>query len=100
MKNRVQLGVVVLASLGVFAGVASAASSPAVGTGSTTAIKQFSAVVHGTVNPNGASTVYFFQYGLTNQYGGNTSAHGVGPETKPVAVKATAGSLIPGTTYH
>jgi hypothetical protein len=81
-------------------GVAVAASSPAVVTGGTSSVGQTSAVLHGTVNPNGSSTQYFFQWGLTTGYGDNGAPHSAGNGTSAVAVKRTAGHLIPGTTYH
>ena len=100
MRGRLQvLAAVGLASAGISA-VATAASSPAVSTGPTTNVKDSSAVLHGIVNPNGSSTTYYFQWGLTSGYGVNGPARGAGAGTKAVAVQQTAGGLIPGTTYH
>jgi hypothetical protein len=82
------------------AGVAAAASSPSVVTGSTSAVHSTSAVLHGSVNPNGRSTTYFFQWGLTNAYGAVSTTHSAGDGNKNVAVRTTATSLIPGTRYH
>lgn len=98
MKLKVLTAVVVAA--GSIAGVASAASSPSVVTGPTNSVHPTSAVLHGTVNPNGRSTTYFFQWGLTTAYGGMSSAHSAGAGTKNVAVHAPATPLIPGTRYH
>ncbi|MBV8432216.1 MAG: hypothetical protein JO244_13695 [Solirubrobacterales bacterium] len=84
----------------VLAGVAGAASSPAVVTGGTSSVGDTSAVLHGTVNPNASSTSYFFQWGLTNGYGDNSKPGSAGGGSAAVAVKTTAGSLIPGTVYH
>ena len=82
------------------AGVAAAASSPSVVTGSTSSVTQSSVVMHGSVNPNGKSTTYFFQWGLTTAYGAVTSTRSAGRGTKVVAVRRTATGLIPGTVYH
>jgi phosphodiesterase/alkaline phosphatase D-like protein len=81
-------------------GVAAAASSPAVVTGGHGTIKQTSAVLDGTVNPNGSATTYYLRWGLTAEYGVNGSPHSAGGGTKPVAVSTTASGLIPGTRYH
>jgi hypothetical protein len=90
----------VLALGAAMASGALAASSPTVVTGSATSIGQSSALLHGTVNPNGSSTTYYFQWGLTNSYGVTGKAHSAGAGVKAVAVKDTATNLLPGTTYH
>jgi hypothetical protein len=77
-----------------------AASSPAVVTGGQSSVKQTSAVLSGTVNPNGSGTTYYFRWGLTNAYGVNGGPHAAGAGIKPVAVHTTATGLIPGTAYH
>jgi hypothetical protein len=92
-----------LAAVGVtatVAGVAVAATTPSVSTGKATAIHDNTAVLNGTINPNGNPSFYSFQWGLTNAYGVTSKLHSVKSGTKPVAVKLTAGSLIPGTVYH
>jgi phosphodiesterase/alkaline phosphatase D-like protein len=91
------VGAIVVA---VAAGVALAASSPAVSTHAATSITTSSAVLNGTINPNGATTTYHFEYGLTKSYGESTPTRSAGNGTKSVAVKATVRSLLPGTVYH
>jgi phosphodiesterase/alkaline phosphatase D-like protein len=100
MKRKLEVTAAVLAASAVVGGVAAAASSPAVTTGGTSQVTNTSALLHGTVNPNGSSTTYYFQWGLTNAYGDNGKPHSAGSGTKAVAVEQTAGGLIPGTTYH
>ena len=100
MKRKLELLAAVLGTSALIGGVAVAASSPSVDTGRASHVAQHSAVLHGTVNPNGSSTTYFFQWGLTNAYGVNGKAHSAGAGDKAVAVQQTAGGLIPGTTYH
>src|SRR5947209_6354607 len=100
MKRRLKVATAAVVVSGVFGAVAAAATSPAVVTGGTSNVSQHSAVLHGTVNPNGSSTTYFFQWGLTDGYGFNGKPHSAGSGTKAVAVQQTAGGLIPGTTYH
>jgi phosphodiesterase/alkaline phosphatase D-like protein len=87
------------AALGA-AATAVAASSPAVATGSASRVNDNSAVLHGSVNPNGSATTYYFQWGLSNAYGLQSNGRSAGHGTKAVAVSATATSLVPGTIYH
>jgi hypothetical protein len=92
-----------MAALALGAALATAAvvaSSPTVVTGNASHLGQTSVVLSGSVNPNGSSTTYFFQWGLTNAYGVNGPARSAAAGTRNVAVKETASSLIPGTVYH
>jgi hypothetical protein len=82
------------------AGVASAASSPTVRTGPATSISQGTAVLNGTVDPNGRATTYHFQWGPTTAFTGSSATAKAGSGTKPTAVHATATGLAPGTTYY
>jgi hypothetical protein len=81
-------------------GVASAASSPSIATGGATKVSNTTAVLNGTVNPNGHATEYDFSYGPTTAYGATTALHKVKAGTKPVAITITITGLTPGTTYH
>jgi hypothetical protein len=99
MTRRIEVLTAVLATVGIVA-VASAASSPSVVTGGTTGISTNGATMHGTVNPNGSATSYYFEWGLTTAYGVTGHVHKAGNGTKPVKVQATVGMLIPGTVYH
>ncbi len=97
-KRKLLTGIIIA---GAFAGgSAEAASSPTVSTGSTSSITTSSAVLHGTVNPNGASTTYNFQWGLTKLYGLTSSSMSVKSGTKSVSVQTTISHLLPGTVYH
>lgn len=100
MKRTLSLALASLAAFAVAVGVASAASSPSVSTGPATNIRNHSATLNGSVNPNGASTQYWFEYGPTTTYGGATSHHSAGSGTASVAVHLTPGGLLPGTVYH
>ena len=100
MKRRLQVLTVAIAATGAIAGVAAAASSPAVVTGGTSKVTNTSAVLRGTVSPNGSSTTYFFQWGLTSGYGLNGKPLSAGAGGKTISVQQTAGGLIPGTPYH
>jgi hypothetical protein len=102
MKRRVRLLVALLvtAIAALPAAAAGAASSPAVSTGDVSSVTTSSALLHGTVNPNGAATHYAFQWGLTKAYGASSSLKSAGGGSSVVLVKAKAGGLLPGTTYH
>lgn len=96
--TRVIVAAGVLAA--TIAGVAVAASSPTVTTGKATAIGNFGATLHATVNPNGNTTNYVFVYGLTNAYGLSSATHRAGHGHVPVGVATGIGGLEPGTVYH
>jgi phosphodiesterase/alkaline phosphatase D-like protein len=99
-KLRIPASALALAVSGALTAVAVAASSPTVTTGAASSVKDTSAVLNGTVNPNGAATSYRFEWGLTTGYGLGSTAVTLKAGTKAVSVKATAASLEPGTTYH
>jgi hypothetical protein len=84
----------------VFAGSAQAASKPAATTGGVTALTFQSARLIGTVNPHGAATTIYFQYGTTTRYGTNTTAVPVGAGTANKRVTADIAGLIPNKKYH
>lgn len=100
MKPKLEVLAAVLVVSAAVTAVAVAAASPAVVTGSANGVSQTGAVLHGTVNPNGSSTTYFFQWGLTTGYGDNGKPLPAGSGLKPVGVHETASRLIPGTVYH
>ena len=74
--------------------------APVVSTGHPSNVTQTSATLKGTVNPKGQATTYFFQYGTSRAYGGQTPIADAGSGTKGVAVSAAIGALAPHTTYH
>ena len=78
----------------------SAPSAPKVTTGAASGIGAKTAIVNGTVNANGASTTYWFQYGTTSSYGLQTGSHGAGGGTSDQHVSANLPGLVAGTTYH
>jgi hypothetical protein len=76
--------------------------SPVVSTIAATIIGNTTATLNGTVNPEGNSTTYQFQYGLTNSYGSVSplSAGSAGSGSSPVAVSTSLTGLTAQTTYH
>jgi hypothetical protein len=57
------------------------------------------ATLRGTVNPNGATTRAWFEYGLSPSYGSSTPASNVGNGTNAVELNLPITELLPGT-YH
>lgn len=100
MKRKLQVLTAVLLAAGCVTAVAAAAASPSVATGPVTGRTQTTAVLHGSVDPNGRATTYAFQYGLTTAYGVQTASHSAGRKHAGVAARGTAVHLIPGTVYH
>ena len=100
MRRRLQVLVGIMAAIAATGSVALAASPPSAITGGTSAVGQTTATLHGTVNPNGSATTYYFQWGLTASYTGSSAQTSAGNGTKAIAVRTTVTQLTPGTTYH
>jgi hypothetical protein len=66
-------------------------------TGFATSVGSTSAVLHGTVSPNGLTTTYYFEYGTTTAYGLVTASWTTDADA---SVSATVGGLSAQTTYH
>ena len=78
--------------------VAAPVSAPIVSTTAASSVTANTAVMNGTVNPNGASTSAYFQYGTTTSYGNATQAQPA--ITTTTNVQTTLTGLAPDTTYH
>jgi phosphodiesterase/alkaline phosphatase D-like protein len=59
-----------------------------------------SAVLQGTVNPQGGTTFVYFEYGLTQAYGQSTAARGIGSGVDPALVLQAVDGLVAGANYH
>lgn len=77
-----------------------AASTPGVSTSNASSITFSSAILFGSVNPNGLVTNYVFQYGTTRGYGGQTPLAPAGNGTISIRLSQSLAGLQPGTTYH
>src|SRR6266852_3133675 len=84
----------------VGAGGAAAASAPTATTGPVTAIGPTTATVSGSVNPNGAATTWYVEYGTSTGYGSKTSTTSAGSGTSSVAISPMLTGLTPGTSDH
>ena len=59
-----------------------------------------SALLAGTVDPNGRNTTYLFEYGPTTAYGSQTAHASAGSFNSATPVSATVAGLQPSSTYH
>ncbi len=87
------------------AGVCSASTpqycpAPQVATLAATDITSTSATLNGGVNPNGAPTTCFFEYGLTTTYGMFTTPTRVGSGSTAIPFSAKINGLTPKTKFH
>jgi arylsulfotransferase ASST/concanavalin A-like lectin/glucanase superfamily protein len=76
------------------------AGGPSAVTGPASSIASTSATLNGTVNPNGETTSYRFNYGTTTSYGHPTPWRSAGSGTSDQSVSANLSGLEPNTTYH
>jgi hypothetical protein len=82
------------------AGAAQAASKPTVNTGAAKSVSYAAATLGGSINPQGSATSYYFQYGPTRAYGGQSAIGSAGEGGKAVQVAVGVGGLQPLTIYH
>ncbi|MCW3030659.1 MAG: hypothetical protein JWM66_792, partial [Solirubrobacterales bacterium] len=73
---------------------------PHVATGGVSHVRGTSAVLQGSVNPNGSETTYFFQYGPTSAYGHQSTPTPVGKGTTSVKVGQTVTGFAAGYHYR
>jgi hypothetical protein len=73
---------------------------PTVTTASATSVSSSDAQLNGSVNPNGSSTTYTFQWGRSRNFGNTTAVQSAGSGTVMVSVSAGLSSLRPNTTCY
>ena len=73
---------------------------PDVTTGAASSISASSATLNGTVDPNGRSTTYYFDYGTSTSYGSKSGSKSAGSATSAQAAAAGISGLVAGRTYH
>ena len=78
------------------------ATPPTVTTGAASAVTQSTAMLNGTVNPNGGEiSECDFEYGTTTAYGSTAHCSSLpAPGESPVAVSGSVTGLAANTTYH
>ncbi|HWX09271.1 MAG TPA: hypothetical protein VNY33_04775 [Gaiellaceae bacterium] len=69
-------------------------------TGTAANLTETSATLAGTVDPNGHSTSWYFEYGRTAAYGTKSASQNAGTNQGARAVALPISGLTPGTTYH
>ncbi|HEX5898980.1 MAG TPA: hypothetical protein VFY32_06235 [Solirubrobacteraceae bacterium] len=80
--------------------IAAAATKPGVTTLGASKVTITTATLTGQVNPHGAPTTYYFQYGTNTAYGSRTPSADVGGGTAAVGATAPIAGLGPHTKYH
>ncbi len=79
---------------------ATSALAPTVATGPAHAVTYGSATLTASVNPKGSDTTYYFQYGPTKAYGGQTPLGNAGALARTITVEASVTGLQPLTVYY
>jgi hypothetical protein len=79
---------------------AALAVAPKATTGGAKNISYATATVSGTINPGGEASSYYFQYGPTRAYGGQTGIGSAGVGDKGVERLENLSGLQPLTVYH
>lgn len=91
---------VAVSAPGLVSEAQAAPATPTVVTGAAKLVTYGSATLTGTVNPKGSDASYYFQYGPTKAYGGQTTIADAGAGTKAVSVSLPVTGLQPLTVYH
>ena len=73
---------------------------PSVQTGVPVTVGSEEATLGGTINPHGAEVAYYFEYGLTPEYGMRTAQASAGSGDVDVEASKTIADLAPGVTYR
>src|SRR6185437_2241259 len=85
---------------GGWTAASASAAAPKATTGGAKDVSYGAATVAGTINPGGEATSYYFQYGPTHAYGGQTGIGSAGAGGKGVPVAVGLMGLQPLTVYH
>ena len=97
----IPLAIALLMSARVGVAMAASIAPPTAYTGPVKSILPTSVVVTGTVNPNGAETSWYFQYGLSSSasFTSRTLTKSAGSGSDDVKVKHSLTGLAPATSY-
>src|SRR5579863_3744675 len=79
---------------------AAAATAPTVTTTPASSVTSSSATLNGSINPNGSSTTWYFEYGQTMGYGSKTAVQNAGSGTSSVNVSAPVSGLQGNHSFH
>jgi hypothetical protein len=97
--TQLTAGVIATLALTSATAMAAAPPPPVATTGGANSITSQSGVVAATVNPEGAATEVYFEYGPTSKYGSESAPQSLPVGSSTVAVSATISSLAADTTY-
>jgi hypothetical protein len=101
MSRRITISIAAVVAMSLAApGLALGAAKPAVATSGIAKLTPSTVSLLGKVNPSGAATAYFFQYGPTVLYGATSAPTSAGAGTSVINVVADIAGLAPATTYH
>ena len=75
-------------------------AAPTVTTKAASSVKDTTATLNGSVNPNGQATPVFFEYGTSTGYGTKTPIASAGSGTSARNMSAALTGLVGGATYH
>jgi hypothetical protein len=81
-------------------GIFTTASAPVAATGPARSVTPTSATLTGTVDPNGRTTTWFFEYGTGPGYGSRTAPRSAGSGTSATGVSAPVSGLTPARRFH
>jgi acetyl esterase/lipase len=84
----------------VLSPVPPAPTSPTAATQLASVLLPNGATLNATINPGGAATAWYFQYGLTTAYGSYSDTNALPAGTSPVAVNSAIRGLFSGMPYH
>ncbi len=76
------------------------ADAPVVVTNPSTTVSSSTALVSGTVKPNGAATTYWFEYGLSTTLGNRTTAQAIGSGYSTISTPSFITGLKADTLYY
>ncbi len=75
-------------------------TAPSVLTLAASGISTSTAVLNGSVNPNGLLTAAWFEWGTSGSFGSSTASSSLGSGSTAVPTSANLSGLTPGTTYY
>jgi multidrug efflux pump subunit AcrA (membrane-fusion protein) len=78
---------------------ANTGGAPSVSTDGASSVTTSEAELNATINPNGAATTYYFEYGTTDAFGDSTAVLGLSSGTNSSQVSTQISALSPSTTY-
>ena len=99
-RSRLALALAIAALVAAALVQGAAAAVPTAITGTVSAVGGSSATLNGTVNPGGAVTEWWFEYGTSSSYGSATTHTSTGSGSANVAVSRALTGLSAATTYH